>query len=152
METCSYSRRVHFVHTGSCTGESCPVALRHLHSVKYNSRQSHCRIYTGCGSFHSALLKVHQSIAVLLKFIASDVNWKTELLRSIVTTKWPFKTTPVWCPPRSMRWWILSVTRHITRAGQVNGGLLSLETRSVRVCQSAERVPNTLFFKEPQEM
>ena len=29
------------------------------------------------------------------------------------------------------------------------GGFLSLEIRSVRVCHTAERVPNTLLFKEP---
>ena len=69
------------------------------------------------------------------------------------STKLPFRTSPTrYRPSRLMRWLIRFITLHITRAGQVlgrGGDFLSLEVRSVRLCQSAELVPSTLLFKEP---
>jgi len=112
------------------------------------SKRESSRCYSlDWGSIHSALLKVTQATHSLLKFIQSDVSWKTNVCHYSGPLQQLFFTTPITHhPSRLIHWWIsLNAFHCADTTGDM--AFLSSEILSLRLCQSAERVWNTLLFK-----
>ena len=82
----------------------------------------------------------------LLKFIESNVNWKTDVWHCCGTLQGNYSSEQQ--PSRPMHWWARFMALSIRRAWQVTWPFFFSEIRTLGLCKTAERVRDWSQEKE----